>query len=34
VKRVETFDIGLAASVDQSYHVLSLFLVAILLGAV
>jgi hypothetical protein len=34
VKRVQTFDIGLAASVDQSYHVLSLFLVAILLGAV
>ena len=33
VKRVETFEIGLAASVDQSYHVLSLFLVAILLGA-
>jgi hypothetical protein len=31
---VQTFDIGLAASVDQSYHVLSLFLVAILLGAV
>lgn len=33
VKGVERFDIGLAASVDQSFHVLSLFLVAILLGA-
>jgi hypothetical protein len=33
VKRVERFDVGLAASVDQSFHVLSLFLVAILLGA-
>jgi hypothetical protein len=33
VKRVERFDIGLAASVDQSFHILSLFLVAILLGA-
>jgi len=32
VKRVERFDIGLAASVDQSFHILSLFLVAILLG--
>jgi len=33
VKGVQTFDVGLAASVDQSYHVLSLFLVAILVGA-
>lgn len=33
VKRVEQFDVGLAASVDQSFHILSLFLVAILLGA-
>jgi hypothetical protein len=33
VKRAERFDVGLAASVDQSFHVLSLFLVAILLGA-
>ncbi len=33
VKRVEAFDVGLAASVDQSFHILSLFLVAILLGA-
>ena len=33
VKRAEAFDVGLAASVDQSFHVLSLFLVAILLGA-
>jgi hypothetical protein len=32
VKRVERFDVGLAASVDQSFHILSLFLVAILLG--
>lgn len=34
VKRVQTFDVALAASVDQTYHVLSLFLVAVLLGAV
>jgi hypothetical protein len=34
VKRVEGFDIGLAASVDQSFHVLSLFLVALLVGSV
>ena len=34
VKRVERFDVGLAASVDQSFHVLSLFLVAVMLGAV
>jgi hypothetical protein len=33
VKRAEGFDVGLAASVDQSFHILSLFLVAILLGA-
>jgi hypothetical protein len=33
VKRVDGFDVGIAASVDQSFHVLSLFLVAILLGA-
>ena len=34
VKGAERFDVGLAAQVDQSFHVLSLFLVAILLGAV
>jgi Protein of unknown function (DUF3307) len=33
VKRVERFDLGLAASVDQTFHVLSLFLVALLVGA-
>lgn len=33
VKRADGFDLGLAASVDQSFHVLSLFLVAILMGA-
>jgi hypothetical protein len=33
VKHVETFEVSLAAAVDQSYHVLSLFLLAILLGA-
>ena len=32
VKRADGFDVGLAASVDQSYHVLSLFLVALLVG--
>ena len=32
VKRVDGFDLGLAASVDQSFHVLSLCLVAILVG--
>ncbi len=32
VKRVDGFDLSLAASVDQSFHVLSLFLVALLLG--
>jgi Protein of unknown function (DUF3307) len=34
VKRAEGFDVGLAASVDQSFHVLSLFLVALLIGNV
>jgi len=33
VKRAPEFEVGVAASVDQSFHVLSLFLVAILLGA-
>ena len=33
VKRTEGFDVGLAASVDQSFHVLSLFLVALLVGS-
>jgi hypothetical protein len=33
VKRADGFDTGLASSVDQSFHVLSLFLVAILIGA-
>jgi Protein of unknown function (DUF3307) len=33
VKGAERFEVGLAASVDQSFHVLSLFLVAILVGA-
>ena len=33
VKRADGFDVGLAASVDQSFHVLSLFLVALLIGA-
>jgi Protein of unknown function (DUF3307) len=32
VKRADGFDVGLAASVDQSFHVLSLFLVALLIG--
>ena len=32
VKRAEGFDLGLAASVDQSFHVLSLVLVALLVG--
>jgi uncharacterized protein DUF3307 len=32
VKRADGFDIGLAASVDQSFHILSLFLVALLVG--
>jgi hypothetical protein len=33
VKRVEGLNLGLAASVDQSFHVLSLFLVALVVGA-
>jgi Protein of unknown function (DUF3307) len=33
VKHVERFDVSIAASVDQSFHILSLFLVALLLGA-
>ena len=33
VKHADGFDVGLAASVDQSFHVLSLFFVAILVGA-
>ena len=33
VKRVDGFDVGLAASVDQTFHVLSLWLVAMLVGA-
>ena len=33
VKRANGFDVGLAASVDQSFHILSLFLVALLVGA-
>jgi hypothetical protein len=32
VKHADGFDVGLATSVDQSFHVLSLFLVALLLG--
>ena len=32
VKRVEGLNVSLAASVDQSFHVLSLFLVALLVG--
>jgi hypothetical protein len=32
VKRADGFEVGLAASVDQSFHVLSLFLVALLVG--
>ncbi len=32
VKRVPGFDVSVAASVDQSFHVLSLFLVALLVG--
>jgi Protein of unknown function (DUF3307) len=32
VKRVDGFNVGLAANVDQSLHVLSLCLVAILVG--
>ena len=33
VKGVEELNLAVAASVDQSFHVLSLFLVALLLGA-
>jgi hypothetical protein len=33
VKHVEGFDVGVASSVDQSFHVLSLWLVALLMGA-
>jgi hypothetical protein len=33
VKRVDGLNVGLAASVDQSFHVLSLFLVAVMIGA-
>ncbi len=33
VKRANGLDVGLAASVDQSFHVLSLWLVAMLIGA-
>ena len=32
VKRAETFDVGLAASVDQSFHVLCLALASLLLS--
>ncbi len=32
VKHADGFDVGLATSVDQSFHVLSLFLVALLIG--
>ena len=31
--RIEGFDVGVASSVDQSFHVLSLWLVALLMGA-
>jgi hypothetical protein len=33
VKRADGLNISLAASVDQSFHVLSLFLVALLVGS-
>jgi hypothetical protein len=33
VKRVEGLNLSLAASVDQSFHVLSLFLAAVVVGA-
>jgi hypothetical protein len=33
VKRVEELNVSVAASVDQSFHVLSLWLVAMLVGA-
>ncbi len=34
VKRVDGLNLGVAASVDQSFHVLSLFLTALVVGAV
>ena len=34
VKRVDGLNLGVAASVDQSFHVLSLFLAAMVIGAV
>jgi hypothetical protein len=34
VKRADDFNVALAASVDQSFHVLSLWLVAMLIGVV
>ena len=34
VKRADGLNLGLAASVDQSFHVLSLFLAAMVLGVV
>ena len=33
VKRVEGLNLGVAASVDQSFHVVSLFLAAVVIGA-
>jgi hypothetical protein len=33
VKRVDGLNLGVAASVDQSFHVLSLFLAAMVIGA-
>jgi hypothetical protein len=33
VKRADGLNLSLAASVDQSFHVLSLFLVALLVGS-
>jgi hypothetical protein len=33
VKRVEGLNLGVAASVDQTFHVLSLFLAALVMGA-
>ncbi len=34
VKRVDGLNLGVAASVDQSFHVVSLFLAAMVIGAV
>ena len=34
VKRVDGLNLGVAASVDQSFHVVSLFLTALVIGAV